>query len=85
MENKKLEDVLETLGGYFAENGIDISLTAERITSDKVALDESTDAVISLICRIGVDENFAPNIHGVILDGCLEKLNQIREEYFENE
>ena len=48
-------------------------------------LDEVTEKVISLICAIGIDENFVPNIHGVILDGCLEVLNQIREEYFNHE
>ena len=45
-------------------------------------LDRVTDALIALICRIGVDESFQPNVHGVILDGCLEVLNEFRKENF---
>ena len=85
MKIEKIEELVGTVSGYLTKNGIEKSITAEVLTSDKTTLDEITDAVISLICKIGVDENFAPNIHGVILDGCLEALNQIREEYFGNE
>ena len=85
MENKKLSELVAELNRYLSENGWNEELTAEKLASDKEALDRVTDAVIALICKIGVDENFAPNIHGIILDGYLEKLNGIREEYFKNE
>ena len=69
----------------FLKPNATIIVDADTLTTDKKILDEVTDAVISLICKIGVDENFAPNIHGIVLDGCLESLNEIREEYFGNE
>ena len=80
----KIKDTVETLKGYMTENG-DASL-ADRIsvnslTKDVKMRDEVTDAVIAMICKIGVDENYQPNIHGVILDGCLEVLNAVRSEY----
>ena len=83
MDNKKIISLVETLTNYLSDERENI--TAEALTSNRQVLDKITDAVIGLICKIGVDENFAPNIHGVILDGCLETLNEIREEYFKNE
>ena len=85
MEKEKIISTVETVNKYFAENGQKHNASDSLITTDKSFLDEVTEKVISLICAIGIDENFAPNIHGVILDGCLEVLNQIREEYFNHE
>lgn len=85
MEIKQNTELADELNRYLSENGWNEEITAERLVSDREFLDRVTDAVIALICKIGVDENFAPNIHGIILDGCLEKLNKIREEYFKNE
>ena len=80
MENEKLTLLTETVGKYLRENGYEKEITPEGLVSDRELLDEVIDAVIALICKIGIDENFAPNQHGIILDGCLEMLNSIREE-----
>ena len=85
MEINKLASLTETLNKYLSENGAGNCVSPDILTSNKKILDETTDAVIALICKIGVDENFAPNMHGIVLDGCLESLNEIREEYFKNE
>ena len=85
MENKKLTELVETLNKYLSENGLEGNIIVDKLISDKDLLDRVTETVIALICKIGVDENLAPNIHGIILDGCLEALNEIREEYFKNE
>lgn len=79
---KKISETVETINKYFSEYGVGFSVNAEELTSDSRELDRATDAVIGLICKIGVAENLAPNIHGVILDGCLEVLNEIRSTYF---
>lgn len=80
MENKKIESLTETVNKYLSENGEWRGITSDELLNNREKLDDVTDAIISLICKIGVDENFAPNIHGIVLDGCLEALNEIREE-----
>lgn len=85
MESKKLTAVIETLEKYKSdfkrEFAFDLSIE-EAVRSDVSSLDSLIEAVISLICRIGVNSDMTPNIHGVTLDNVLETLNQIRQEYF---
>lgn len=85
MENNKLASTLDTLTKYMTENGenelVD-ELTPEILSTDMEKLDRVTDVLIALICKIGVDGSFQPNIHGIILDGCLEVLNEFRKENF---
>lgn len=85
MENKRLTELTETLNKYLTESGWDKKMTCSELISDKILFDKVTEAVIGLICKIGIDENLIPNIDGIILDGCLETLNELREECFENE
>lgn len=80
--DKRISEAVDTVNKYFSEYEVGFSINAEKLMSSSRELDRATDAVIALICKIGVDENFAPNIHGVILDGCLETLNEIRGKYF---
>ena len=83
MEKSRLNEAVELLKKYVSENceaGLSELADAEVLSEDLTALDRMTDAVIALICKIGVDENFQPNIHGVLLDGCLETLNELRQE-----
>ena len=83
MDKSRLNETAELLKKYMTEHcGEDLAnlADAEILSGDMTALDSMTDAVISLICRIGVDESFQPNIHGVLLDGCLETLNELRQE-----
>jgi len=85
MDKNRLKSTADTLKKYMSEYcGCELAAIAdaELLIADKENLDVMTDAVISLICRIGVDENFQPNIHGVVLDGCLETLNELRQEKF---
>lgn len=84
MNSKDLNfcDWIETVNKYIIEYGVDYSVEVidlDSIKKDIALLDKVTDFVIALICKIGVDDNFQPNIHGIILDGCLEEMNQLRD------
>ena len=52
----------------------------ELFKSDPRALDAAIDYIIALFSKIGLGENFAPTMDGIILDACLEFLTDLREE-----
>ena len=73
---------IDTVNKYIVEYGGDDCIEIvdlKSIKKDIVLLDKVTDFVISLICKIGVDDKYQPNIHGVLLDGCLEEINRLRD------
>ena len=79
MDNEKILKITESLNQYMVQYGDGREVDAAALVDIKY-LDGVIEKVISLICKIGVDENLQPNIHGVILDGCLEALNEFRQE-----
>ena len=88
MNNIKIKELLDVLNDYAGElkmiSGIQLP-SCSLLESDIEALNSLTDSVIALICKIGIDQSLAPNSHGIILDGCLEKLNEIRQEIYNKE
>lgn len=48
---------------------------------DPEALVAAIDYVIALFSKIGLGENFAPTMDGIILDSCLEFLAEMKEKY----
>ena len=53
----------------------------ELFRRDPEALVAAIDYVITLFSRIGLGENFAPTMDGIILDACLEFLAEMKEKY----
>ena len=85
MENKKITSVLETLKEYKSEfeSEFAVDLPPDNMPRlDINILDGLIEAVISLICKIGINDDMTPNVHGMVLDNALEALNQIRQEYY---
>ena len=51
----------------------------ELFLNDRASLDAAIDYVIALFSKIGLGENFAPTMDGILLDACLEFLTELRE------
>lgn len=54
----------------------------ELFKNDRTSLDAAIDYVIALFSKIGLGENFAPTMDGILLDACLEFLTDIRTEIY---
>lgn len=54
----------------------------ELFKKDRHALDAAIDYVIALFSKIGLGENFAPTMDGILLDACLEFLTDLRSEIY---
>ena len=83
--NNNYLTTLDTLKIYFDKYVDDLridNISLEYIISDVSIIDQITDKLIELICRIGVDDNLQPTYDGIVLDGCLETLNSIRQTYY---
>lgn len=52
----------------------------ELFKKDPRALDAAIDYIIALFSGIGLGENFAPTMDGILLDACLEFLTDLRDE-----
>ena len=50
----------------------------ELFRNDRASLDAAIDYIIALFSRIGLGENFAPTMDGILLDACLEFLTDLR-------
>jgi hypothetical protein len=53
----------------------------ELFKRDAQSLVAAIDYVIALFSKIGLGENFAPTMDGIILDACLEFLAEMKEQY----
>ena len=76
------EQHIENLNRYIKEYPSSLPFdvaTLEFLQSDRVALDSTIDYIIALFSRIGLGENFAPTMDGILLDACLEFLTELRD------
>lgn len=83
--NNSFLTTLDTIKVYFNKYVNDFELDNikyENVISDISIINKITDTLVSLICEIGVDENLQPTVDGIILDGCLEALNNLRQSYY---
>lgn len=79
----KAQQHIENLNKYIKEYPAALpfeTATLELFKRDREALDAAIDYVIALFSRIGLGENFAPTMDGILLDACLEFLTDIRDQ-----
>ena len=77
------EQHIENLNKYIKEYPSSLPFevaTLELFKNDPKALDAAIDYIIALFSKIGLGENFAPTMDGILLDACLEFLTDIRSE-----
>ncbi len=56
------------------------SVTLEQLRSDREILDACIDYIIALFNQVGLTEDYAPTMDGILLDACLEYLTSLRDE-----
>ena len=74
------EQHIENLNRYIKEYPSPLPFevaSLELFKSDRAALDAAIDYIIALFSRIGLGENFAPTMDGILLDACLEFLTDM--------
>ena len=75
------QDYIDTLNKYIKKYPDALpfsSIDLQTLERDCASLDLCIDFIIDLFSKIGVSENMAPTIDGILLDGCLEFLSEMR-------
>ena len=75
-------DHIEILNSYIKKYPESLpfdAVTLDELKSDTEKLNLCIDYIISLFSKIGLSEDFAPTMDGIMLDSCLEYLTELRE------
>ena len=74
----------ETINYYINLYGMLLSfenVSPDDLKNDICVLEECEEFVLNLFCTIGLKDDFEPNEEGIVLDKCLEYINDIRYKF----